>query len=592
MGYVNLTKDDKISYYGNQTSPVLLGSYKNDTGKSVLINSIVYRFGIGEYLTLYSWGSRLYGTGLPVDCYIQCDNVKSNTVTITKQIPANNGTGGYYPDIGKCEPVKFSFSNLLVLPNETVYFTLPWLVGFSDNVFIVDYRSYDVKLVTSPASYTVTYHANGGSDAPSSQSKPHGTPIALTTSKPTGPLVTLTLVPNEGTVSPASKQYNKIFDSWNTKANGSGTKYLPKANFTTDADTTLYAQYTYATVSNLPTPTRAGYSFGGWFNIGDKTQVVNGSPLYGNTSVVAKWIPSTYKVTYNANGGSNAPQAQTKYHGTDLKLTTAEPTKSVTVTHNANGGSVSQASQTISQSFQVWTTDAAGNGTRYVSGATYKANANATLYAQWNSAVIWSLPTPTRANCEFVGWYTAINGGSSVGTGTPIKNSITVYARYNYTIKYDLNGGTIGEGGTSIPNATKKHQVNLTLTGISPTKEGRTFLGWSESKTATSATYPPGGTYSKDAPATLYAVYGVKTYTVKFDLAGGTHTGGGALTQTVTHGGNATVPNNPTKANSTFKGWSGNYTNVTANTTITAMWNTSPIWILKSDKKWHSYLEQ
>ena len=43
-------------------------------------------------------------------------------------------------------------------------------------------------------------------------------------------------------------------------------------------------------------------------------------------------------------------------------------------------------------------------------------------------------------------------------------------------------------------------------------------------------------------------------------------------TQTVSHGGNATPPSNPTRTGYTFNGWSGTYTNVTSNRTITATW--------------------
>ena len=43
-------------------------------------------------------------------------------------------------------------------------------------------------------------------------------------------------------------------------------------------------------------------------------------------------------------------------------------------------------------------------------------------------------------------------------------------------------------------------------------------------------------------------------------------------TQTITYGSNATPPPNPTRVGYTFSGWSGNYTNVTANVDIIAQY--------------------
>ena len=69
--------------------------------------------------------------------------------------------------------------------------------------------------------YNVTFNANGGTGAPSGQTKTHGQ--------------TLTLTKNV----PSRTNYN--FVSWNTKADGKGTSYSPGGSFTANANTTLYA---------------------------------------------------------------------------------------------------------------------------------------------------------------------------------------------------------------------------------------------------------------------------------------------------------------------------------------------------------------
>ena len=62
------------------------------------------------------------------------------------------------------------------------------------------------------------------------------------------------------------------------------------------------------------------------------------------------------------------------------------------------------------------------------------------------------------------------------------------------------------------------------------------------------------------------------TYTVTFDLAGGTRTGGGELTQTVTQGSAAMAPT-VTRSGYTFSGWNKEFNNVTSNLTVKANWS-------------------
>lgn len=388
-------------------------------------------------------------------------------------------------------------------------------------------RDRTVTAYATGNSYTIKYNANGGSGTMKDQSVTYGSSVK----------------PKKNTFTRA----NFTFSGWNTQPNGSGTN--------------RNSEWTYNTVGNL--------------------------------TLYAQWARIPYTVSYNANGGSGAPASQTKYAGVNLTLTTAKPTtaKKIKVTFNANGGSVNPTSSTKSCGFLRWNTKADRSGTNYSSGGTYRADANATLYAVWSSISI-DLPTPTRANCKFVGWFTAVNGGHRVTSSTKFSKNTTIYARWDYLVKYNLNGGYTEEYDDDIiPNSIKHHNQNLTLTSIIPAKDGAVFKGWSESSTAISPDYSAGGTYTKNEPKVLYAVYGAPSYTVTFDLQGGTYTGGGALVQTVEHGKNAVLPNDPTRSNRAFKGWSGKYTKITKNETVYALWEGSPVWILKSDGQWHSYLK-
>ena len=81
----------------------------------------------------------------------------------------------------------------------------------------------------------------------------------------------------------------------------------------------------------------------------------------------AVWSPNTYTISYNANGGSGAPTAQTKTYGTDLTLTTSKPTRS-------------------GYTFNGWNTKSDGSGTNYSAGGKFTTNANTTLYAKWKQS--------------------------------------------------------------------------------------------------------------------------------------------------------------------------------------------------------------
>ena len=149
-----------------------------------------------------------------------------------------------------------------------------------------------------------------------------------------------------------------------------------------------------------------------------------------------------YTVAYDANGGINAPSEQIMARGTNLTISSTEPTRSstdsgyFTVTLSANGGNVSTTSltalRTTSYNFKNWNTEAEGYGTSYEAGGIYSDNTSVTLYAQWNSDTTTKevhLPIPTRDGYSFLGWSTSSDSteGISGSYYTP-DSDITLYA--------------------------------------------------------------------------------------------------------------------------------------------------------------------
>lgn len=141
--------------------------------------------------------------------------------------------------------------------------------------------------------------------------------------------------------------------------------------------------------------------------------------------------------------------------------------------------------------------------------------------------------------------YNTDNGDSATKT---ISFTVTVPAWTSYTITFNANGGS---GAPS--SQTKWKDQTLTLSSTKPTRTGYTFLGWSTSSTATSATYAAGGSYTANSAATLYAVWKAITYTITFNANGGS---GAPSSQTKTYGKTLTLSSTvPTRTNYNFKGW-------------------------------------
>lgn len=148
-----------------------------------------------------------------------------------------------------------------------------------------------------------------------------------------------------------------------------------------------------------------------------------------------------------------------------------------------------------------------------------------------------------------------------------------------FTITYNANGGS------GAPSAhSYAYGVNTKLSTVTPIRTGYTFLGWSLSSTATTASYQPGQSWSGSNAAnyTLYAVWQINTYTISFDA----NTGENAPdNQTKTYGIDLSLPlDTPTKTNYNFLGWGtsassttvayepGSIFSINADTILYAIW--------------------
>jgi len=131
---------------------------------------------------------------------------------------------------------------------------------------------------------------------------------------------------------------------------------------------------------------------------------------------------------------------------------------------------------------------------------------------------------------------------------------------FNATVTFDSQGGS-----AVIPQTVLID--NKVAKPTDPTRPNHVFIGWY--KEAACINQWDFDTDVVTSATTLYAKWIINTYTVTFVDGLGNTIG---TPQTISHGSNATPPTNPTRDTHNFTGWSGIYTNITSNRTITALW--------------------
>ena len=292
-------------------------------------------------------------------------------------------------------------------------------------------------------------------------------------------------------------------------------------------------------------PTKAGYTFTGWYSDSALTQAYNFSNtlVKSNVTLYAGWKQVTYTVSFNSNGASNVASQTVTWGAAATKP--ADPAKS----EFAFTGWYSDKALTKAYDFKT------------------PVKSNMTLYAGWKQVIftvsfnsqggsavanqkvaLGSAATrpadPTKKGFTFTGWYTDTSFKTLYDFGKTVSFNMLLQAGWKQntcTVTFETNGGssvasqTVVGGGKATKPAT-------------PTKAGYMFVGWYCNRALTVA-YDFGTTVQSDL--TLYASWKQVAYTVSFVTNGGS----AVAAQTVAWGGKAARPADPTKAGYIFTGW-------------------------------------
>lgn len=226
--------------------------------------------------------------------------------------------------------------------------------------------------------------------------------------------------------------------------------------------------YSYSPMTAYPeTPTKEGYTFKGWYYDAEFTRpYVQGTPIFEDTVLYAKFEINRYTVTYILNGETyKVDTVDWNTAAQNYNLTQEGYTflgwytdSSCTVPYNFAGTVKGNITLYAKQIINTYTVTFNPTGGTVTSG-----NAVQTInYGGYATA-----PTVTRTGYTFSGWDKTFNN---------ITGDLTVNALWTintYTVTFNANGGTV-TGGETIQTV----EYGSSATAPTVTRTGYNFVGW------------------------------------------------------------------------------------------------------------------
>lgn len=420
----------------------------------------------------------------------------------------------------------------------------------SENIFYAYYR---------PNTYTITFHANGGTVTPASKN--------------------VTYDNYYGTL-PVPNRIGYTFVGWNTTQTGTGTRVNEGDIYTTPGNQTLYAQWNanvyeikldsqgainsgtgvyyqkydagnFLTnacekqISNINIPTKTGYTFGGYYTGKDGTGIQYVDDAGGilstkttfteNTTLYAKWTANTYKIVYHANGGTGEMEDSIGTYDRIIKLSSnlfertgytfsgwaTSVEGKVIYTDKESISNLTTKAEDVINLYAVWDVNSYCVSYDYWTNGGDAASANG-KDINYNEPIELSV-TATKGNgYTFVGWNTdsgATVGLTSLRMGT---EPIILYAIFEKNIVVTLTESS--DEGT-ITTKLSKTIYNNTTTADFMIVESGSFNGWrntgwsNESNATAQPVTSTGARFTTGDSVQLYALY-VSEVILSYDTKG------------------------------------------------------------------------
>lgn len=410
----------------------------------------------------------------------------------------------------------------------------------ANTTFVMPAYNETATPVTTKNTYTVTYNGNGNTGgSTASSTHEYGVPKALTANGFTREYTVTYNYNGSGQANTTDKSVY-MFNKWNTKTDGTGTDYNDKqevSTLATSGNVNLYAKWTSKSVT-LPTPTRTGYTFSGWYKEAACTNKVgDAGAAYtptANITLYAKWTAvngTVYTVKHlkqDLDGTNYTIAGVEELSGTTNSSVTpntktyegfTSPSKQ-TVTIKADGSTIVEYRYTRN-SYTVTLTK--GTGISSVTGAgTYKYEQKVSVNAVPSTGYSWSKWTGTKETTSQTYDFTMPASNVSLTANATAKN---------YLIKYEGNDVADNKATLSGISSTVTY-YSTAVTNVTATRTGWTFAGWYTEKTGgtqvfnasnqkvTGAYWDSNGRWIKTEDVTLYAHWTAKDLSVSGNLYG------------------------------------------------------------------------
>ena len=226
---------------------------------------------------------------------------------------------------------------------------------------------------------------------------------------------------------------------------------------------------------SLPTPTKLGYTFLGWYDGSTKVLQESKWNYSSDKNLIAKWEATKYTIYYVLNGGTNNSLNPKSYTIESDTILLSDPTRdgyTFLGWFDTKGNEVTSIPKGSTGFITLNARWNEGNIYTVTLISNVATILETTLEVQYDHA--YSLPVLDVPGYTFNGWFEDSTQINNTGTWKYASNKTFVasWTIIDYSINYTLNGGTNNSNNPS------SYTVDDTITFSAPSKTGYTFLGW------------------------------------------------------------------------------------------------------------------